>query len=471
MGVDRASNSATSRVRRGMEAFAERDFTLYWWSRIIDTIGIEMLVVTVGWQVYGLTGEALDLGLVGLAQFAPFALLFLVTGLVADRFPRVRVMAGCVALQAICAASLFLMTQTGNTQFALILAVIILFGISRSFLAPVQHAIVIMLVPGEVFANAAIWTNVGNKVSRIAGPALGGLLIAVGKSHGEALVYGVAMVLLSLAFGLIVLIRPRAQAMAREPVSIDSLLAGLHFIWTRKVTFAVTALDLFAVFLGGGATALLPIFAKDVLDAGPDGFGILRAAFMGGAFIGGLILARLPVRGHAGLILLGTAVVFGFGGLIFGASTNFWLSMAVLAVMGAADMVSVVIRQAVVQLITPDEVRGRVSAAVSMVIGASNDLGALEAGITAHWWGAVPAVIIGGGATVGVALAFGWIFPALRRVDSLNADRLIEQFQAPHDRHGVPVAASGRRVSCARLQFPGQPCIKTTAKESRGRRP
>ncbi len=447
MTVDHAVGPARvpKRARRGMEAFAERDFGLYWWSRIIDTIGIEMLVVTVGWQVYGLTGEALDLGLVGLAQFAPFALLFLVTGLVADRFPRVRVMAGCVALQAVCATSLFLMTHTGNTQFGLILAVIILFGISRSFLAPVQHAIVIMLVPSAVFANAAIWTNVGNKVSRIVGPALGGLLIAVGGSNGEALVYGVAMVLLFLAFCLIVLIRPRAQAIAKEPVSIGSLLAGLHFIWTRKVTFAVTALDLFAVFLGGGATALLPIFAKDVLDAGPDGFGILRAAFMGGAFIGGLILARLPVRGHAGLILLGTAGVFGFGGLIFGASTNFWLSMTVLAVMGAADMVSVVIRQAVVQLITPDEVRGRVSAAVSMVIGASNDLGALEAGFTAHWWGAVPAVIIGGGATVGVALVFGWLFPALRRVDSLNADRLIEQFQAPHDRHGAPVTASNLR--------------------------
>ncbi len=428
-----------------MEAFAERDFGLYWWSRIIDTIGIEMLVVTVGWQVYGLTGEALDLGLVGLAQFAPFALLFLVTGMVADRFPRVRVMALCVAMQNVCAISLFTMTQTGNTDFGLILAVITLFGVSRSFLGPVQHAIVIMLVPSEVFANAAIWTNVGNKVSRIVGPAFGGFLIAIGGSYGEALVYSVATVLLFVALCLILMIRPRAQAISREPVSVASVLAGLYFLWSRKVTFAVTALDLFAVFLGGGATALLPIFAKDVLDAGPDGFGILRAAFMGGAFLGGLILARLPVKGQAGLILLGTAAVFGLGGFIFGMSTNFWLSMSMLAVMGAADMVSVVIRQAVVQLITPDEVRGRVSAAVSMVIGASNDLGALEAGITAHWWGAVPAVIIGGGATVGVALAFGWMFPALRRIDSLNADRLIEQFQAPHDRHGVPTAETHRR--------------------------
>lgn len=423
--------------RRGVDAFRHHDFTLYWLARVLAVFAIEMQVTTVGWQVYRLTGRELDLGLVGLAQFAPFALLFLVTGLVADRFSRVRILALCVAIQAACAAAFFAMSHAGEARFGVILAVLVVFGIARSFQAPVLHSIVPNLVPREVFANAIAWISSGHQISRIGGPTAAGILIAVGAAGGvdEVFVYGLVTAMLLVSLCLTVSIRSRTQILSTEPASLATIVAGLRFMWTRQIIFAATALDLFAV-LFGGAMALLPIYAKDILDVGSEGFGVLRSAFMVGALVGAIYLTQRPVTRRAGTKLLVVTAVFGIGVIVFGASEMFWLSVAALAVMGTADVISVFIRHNLVQLITPDEMRGRVGAVVSVFVGASNELGEFESGVTAHWWGTVPAVIVGGAATVAVAAVFAWAHPALRRVDSLDADALIENYRTPHDRRG-----------------------------------
>jgi hypothetical protein len=332
------------------------------------------------------------------------------------------------------------MTATGNARFDLIFGLLVLFGVARAFQSPVQQSIVPLLVPSHAFPNAIVWNNMGGKIARIVGPAAGGLLIALGDrtGMGEAVVYATSTLLLLAALIATVLIRPTRQIISKEPVSVGSLLAGLRFIWTRKVILGATLMDLFAV-LFGGAVALLPIYAKDILQVGPEGFGLLRAALMGGAFTGGLVLARVPVTRNAGAALLGAAALFGFAVIVFGASTSFWLSMVALAVMGAADIVSVFVRHSLVQLVTPDEMRGRVGAAVGVMIGASNELGEFESGLTAHWWGTVPAVLVGGAVTVTVAGIVALTCPALRKVDSLDADDLVRRYRAPHDRHGNPI--------------------------------
>ena len=399
-----------------------------------------MMITTVGWQVYGLTGQAIDLGLIGLAQFAPFGVLFLVTGMVADRFPRRKIMTCCVAIQATVAAGFLIMTLTGTTRFGAIFGLLILFGVARAFITPVYQSIVPLLAPGSLFPNAIVWNNMGGKIARIIGPASGGLMIALGAKTGlnEALVYSINTFVLSLALILTLFIRTPGQIISKEPVSVSSLLVGLHFIWTRKVILGATLMDLFAV-LFGGAVALLPIYAKDILQVGPEGFGLLRASLMGGAFGGGIVLARMPVTRNAGVWLLGAAAVFGLSVMVFGASTWFWLSALSLAVMGASDVVSVFVRHTLAQLVTPDEMRGRVGAVVGVMIGASNELGEFESGVTAQWWGAVPAVIFGGAATVAVAAICAMLCPALRKVDGLGADDLVRRYQGPHDGHGNPL--------------------------------
>lgn len=423
--------------RKGFEAFAERDFALYWWARMCAALGTEMMTTTVGWQVYGLTGQALDLGLIGLAQFAPFGVLFLVTGMVADRFSRTRILSCCIAAQTLTAVGMLVMTATGNVQLSLIFGLLVLFGVARSFLAPVQQSIVPLLVRPGTFPNAIVWNNMGGKMSRIVGPAVAGMMIAFGEKSGwgEALVYGTNTLVLTMALILTLFIRTPGQIISKEPVSVSSLLAGLRFIGTRKVLLGATLMDLFAV-LFGGAVAMLPIYAKDILQVGPEGFGVLRASVMIGAFVSGITLTRVPVTRNAGAALLGSAAIFGVAVMVFGVSTWFWLSVLALAVMGAADVVSVFVRHTLAQLVTPDEMRGRVGAAVGVMIGASNELGEFESGITAHWWGAVPAVIIGGALTVGVAAVCALACPALRKVDSLNGDDLVRLYRGPHDRHG-----------------------------------
>ncbi|NQU68920.1 MAG: MFS transporter [Rhodospirillales bacterium] len=420
---------------QGFGAFRHRSFAFYWFSRVLAVFAIEMQVTTIGWQVYGLTGRALDLGLIGLAQFAPFAALFLVTGLVADRYSRVRILAFCVIIQTACAITLLWLTQSATIAFGPILGVLVLFGIARAFQVPCLQSVVPNLVPNEVFANAVAWVSTGNQISRIGGPTIAGILIAVAEAADAGLspVYVTVTLMLFAASILTFMIRPTGQKLNKDPMSLGMLVAGLHFIWTRQIIFAAVALDLFAV-LFGGAVALLPIYAKDILDVGAEGFGILRSAFMVGAFTGALILTQRPVARRAGFKLLASTGIFGLGVIIFGASETFWISLIALAAMGVSDVVSVFIRHNLVQLITPDDMRGRVGAVVGVFVGASNELGEFESGVTAHWWGTVPAVIAGGAATLAVACAFTWAIPALRRIGSLDADHLVRNYRKPHGR-------------------------------------
>lgn len=425
---------------QGLGALRHRGFALYWISRVAAAFAIEMQSTTVGWQVYRLTADPLDLGLVGLAQFLPFILLFLVTGLVADRFSRVRILAVCVAVQAGVAVAFFYMTYVGEARFPLILGLLVLFGISRAFHSPIHQSITPNLVPAASLANAIAWSSTGNQISRIAGPMLAGVVIAMGEASGlnEMLVYGVVGVLLAVALVLTLLIRLKGQRLSREPVSPTSVMAGIKFIWTRQAVFAAIALDLFAVLLGN-ATALLPVYAKDILHVGADGFGMLRASITAGAFVGALFLTQRPIRRAVGIKLLVSAGIFGAAVTAFGFSTIFWVSLVTLFVMGLADVVSVNIRHTMAQIITPDEMRGRVGAAVGVFVGASNEVGEFRAGVMAHWFGIVPAVALGGVMTVAVVVAFAALFPVLRHMTNLDPDLLVRHYRKPHDRRGHPL--------------------------------
>ncbi|MBO22355.1 MAG: MFS transporter [Rhodospirillaceae bacterium] len=416
----------------GAQAFRHRDFRYFWATRVAGILATEMLITTVGWQVYRLTSSELNLGLVGFAQFAPFALLFLISGMTADRLPRMLIILGCAALQTACAAVLLWGTWTDSIDFGTILAVLLLFGMARAFQAPAQMAIVPNLVPKDDLANAIAWSATGFQMARVIGPTISGLLIAVGTARGqdEFFVYVLSVAIFVLATILAAMVRKPVQIVSSAPITIANILGGFKFIASRQVIFGAIGLDLFAV-LFGGAIALLPVYAKDILDVGADGFGLLRSAFTLGSFVGALYMTQHPITRRAGIKLLVAVGIFGVGVIVFGVSELFWLSAVALIVMGLADSVSVFIRQNLVQIITPDEMRGRVSAVTAVFIGASNELGEFESGVTAHWWGTVPAVVVGGAATVTVALSFAWMFPQLRRVDSLEADKLIRKYRDP----------------------------------------
>ena len=393
-------------------------------ARVLGVLAIEMQITALSWQVYQLTGKALDLGLVGLAQFMPFLMLFLISGSVADRYQRKNIMSICVAIQTLCALAFFIMTVTGNANFLAIFTILIFLGIARAFQSPAQSAIVPLLVPKEHFANAIAWTSSGFQMARIAGPGIAGIIIIA----GEQWVYGTAIILFVFSTIFTLMVKTNTQIISHVPVTIDNILAGLKFALKRQIIIGSIGLDLFAVLLGG-ATALLPIFATDILNVGPAGFGALRATHMIGALIGALTLTQYPISRHAGKKLLSSVAIFGLGIIVFGISTSFWLSLSALFILGAADSVSVFIRNNLVQIITPDNMRGRVSAVSAVFIGASNELGELESGVTAHFWGVVPAVIIGGIGTVFISGLFAMIFPQLREVDSLNHDDLVRKYQ------------------------------------------
>jgi MFS family permease len=416
--------NATLRTKVGRVAFQHADYRYFWMARVLGVLAIEMQITALSWQVYQLTGQALDLGLVGLAQFLPFLLLFLVSGTVADRFQRKRIMAVCVAVQTLCAVAFFWITATGNANFPAIFTILIFLGIARAFQSPAQSAIVPLLVPKEHFANAIAWTSSGFQMARIAGPGIAGIMIIA----GEQWVYGIAVILFVLSTFFTIMVKTNTQVISRVPVTVENILAGLKFTLKRQIIIGSIGLDLFAVLLGG-ATALLPIFATDILNVGPAGFGALRATHMIGALVGALTLTQYPISRHAGKMLLTTVAIFGLGIVVFGVSTSFWLSLGALFVLGAADSVSVFIRNNLVQIITPDNMRGRVSAVSAVFVGASNELGELESGVTAHFWGVVPAVVVGGMGTIFIAGLFAKIFPDLREVDSLDPDDLVRKYQ------------------------------------------
>ena len=398
----------------GRVAFQYPDFRRYEYARFFITVALEMQSVAVGWQIYDITRRPLDLGLAGLAQFLPGVVLFLVAGDIVDRFERRRVLALCYSGFALCSGLLLEIAWRGVHGVATIYAVLVLVGVVRSLNGPVSRAILPQLVSEEHFPNAIAWHSTIFQAATILGPTVGGLAYAF--FNGAAGCYALATFTAIAAVMSTLRIETRGKARPREPVNWNTVMAGLRYIWERKLILGVISLDLFAVLLGG-AVALLPVYARDILRTGPWGLGLLRTAPGIGAGATAILLAHRPLRGKIGAAMLWCVAGFGLFTIVFGLSHNLILSMIALLLVGATDMVSVVVRAILVQLATPDEVRGRVNAVEMMFIGASNEFGQFESGLTASWFGTVPAVVIGGiGALVVTALwALG--FPELRRAE------------------------------------------------------
>jgi MFS family permease len=396
-------------------ALRHRGFALLWVSRILASFATHITSVAVGWQIYDLTRNPFDLGLVGLVQFAPALLLVLVSGVAADRFNRRRIVAACQGVEGLCAAALLAFTLGGHIEVGQIFLVLFAFGVARAFLNPAQESLVPNLVPAEALASAIALSTATRQFAVITGPVVGGLLYGV----GAAFPYAVAAALFALAMVFALLIPKPPQKIVREPPTWASLVGGFSYVWREKIVLGAISLDLFAVLLGG-AVALLPAYARDVLEVGPWGLGLLRSATGVGALAMGLYLAFRPVRDHAGLVMFAGVILFGLFILVFGLSTLVWLSVLALAFAGAADMVSVYIRETLIQLWTPDAVRGRVSAVNMVFVGASNEVGEFRAGSVAALIGLVPAVVIGAIGTVGVAALWMVLFPELRRARHLS---------------------------------------------------
>ncbi|WP_255359250.1 MFS transporter [Rhizobacter sp. Root1221] len=395
--------------------FALPAFMRFWYARVAGTMGNQMLMVAVGWQMYDLTNSAWDLGLVGLFQFLPALLLTLVAGHVADQFDRSRVLAMCMGTQVVIALVLAVATAQSWATRELLFVLSVALGCAKAFQMPAQQALVPLLVPPPMLARALAFSSAGMQAAIIGGPALGGFIYVA----GPKVVYGVCGALFALGAFLFLRIGHPHVPRAREPVSMGTLLAGVRFIRQRPVVLGAISLDLFAVLLGG-ATALLPIFAKDILHVGPWGLGILRAAPAVGALLMSIALTRWPITRRVGHVMFGAVAVFGLATLVFALSRSFALSFVALWISGAADMVSVVIRQSLVQLETPDEMRGRVSAVNSVFIGASNQLGEFESGATAALFGPVGSVLLGGFGTLVVVALWMRIFPSLARRQNLS---------------------------------------------------
>lgn len=390
------------------ELFRHRAFVRFWYARLAGLLANQMLMVAVAWHMYDITGSAWDLGLVGLLQFVPALLLTLPAGQLVDRAHRGRIFAACMAVQTLVAVLLAFATQGGWATRGLILALSLLLGSVRAFQMPSQQALVPLLVPRHLLPRAIALSSIGTQGAVICGPALGGLVYMAGASAVYVLCTGLLAIACALTLGV------RYTAPPQPPrEGWRGMFRGVGFIWNREVLLGASSLDLFAVLMGG-AVALLPIFARDILQAGPVALGLLRAAPAVGALAMSLVLVR-----HVGYKLLAAVGVFGLATLVFGLSESFWLSLAALAVTGAADEVSVVTRITLVQLETPDEMRGRVAAVNSVFIGASNQLGEFRAGAMATFLGPVGAVAFGGVATVMVALAWIRLFPGLARRDRM----------------------------------------------------
>ncbi len=396
--------------------FMHKSLSFFLGTRIATVMAFQMLGVAVGWQIYALTGSAMYLGLVGLAQFMPLFLLTLVVGQVADRYDRRFVAGICESIEGLAAGALALASFLGWQTKESILVIIFIVGVARAFEGPSLQALLPTLVPVDFFPRAAAWSVSAMQTATIVGPALGGFIYAAGPTA----VY-VSAALLYLSAGVfIVLIKRKRAPSKHEPVSIQSVFAGIAYIWSRKVILGAISLDLFAVLLGG-ATALLPVYARDILKTGPWGLGLLRSAPAVGALVLSMFMARFPLRHRVGKTMFKAVAVFGAATILFAVSRSFMLSLGALVVLGASDVISVVIRHSLVQIRTPDEMRGRVSAVNSMFIGTSNQLGEFESGVTAAFFGTVPAVLIGGIGTLVVVFLWMRLFPQLARVDTLES--------------------------------------------------
>jgi MFS family permease len=392
-------------------------FTRFLAGRFTGSLAVQMQTVAVGLQVYELTRNPLDLGLVGLSQFIPFLIFVLPAGQLADRWNRKRILLGCYVVQCLCALALLLVTVSGVSAVWPTFLVMACFGTARACFMPASQALTPNLVPRTLFRNAIAVNSATWQIATISGPAIGGAVYALA---GPAAVYGVAAILLLVGILSLFGMRAPPQIAAVGEASWRSLMEGAKFVWRRPILLGATSLDLFAV-LFGGATALLPAYATDILQVGPQGLGWLRAAPGVGAGLMAAVLALRPIGRHVGATLFSAIAMFGCATVAFAISRSVWASLGALVLLGAADMISVFVRQLLVQLDTPDDMRGRVGAINSMFIGASNELGEFESGLTAAWWGVVPSVIIGGLATIAIAGIWSRVFPALRRMDRFPA--------------------------------------------------
>jgi MFS family permease len=401
-------------------------FVQYWFARCAGGFAFQMLSVAVAWQVYDLTHSAFDLGLIGLVQFIPSLLLALPAGHVADQFDRRRVVLGCLAIECIATTALALASARGAFGEMAILAIVFAIGVAKAFEFPTAQALMPALVPAALFPRAAAVNASAGQTAMIVGPAIGGLLYV----FGAHVVYAVSALLYFVATLLLWRIRYERAPLPREPATLRTVFAGVAFIRARPVVLGAISLDLFAVLLGG-ATALLPVFARDILHTGPWGLGLLRAAPAVGALAMSLWLARHMLQRGVGYTMFGAVAGFGVATLVFALSTSFWVSLGALFMLGALDMISMVIRSALVQLETPDAMRGRVSAVNSIFINTSNQLGEFESGITAAWFGAVPSALIGGVGTLVVVALWMWWFPNLRRRERLYMPEPVTELAPP----------------------------------------
>lgn len=408
-------------------AFLSRDFRRYQLARVMAIVGSEAQALAVAWQVYQITHKAIDLGYTGLALFLPGLLFLLPAGHAADRFDRRHVIMICYSLQCVCTIILFLFAWHGLHSVWPIYTVLFFVGIGRAFSGPASSALIPHLVPKEDFVNAVTWGATIFQIANISGPALGGILFTLPlheRIAGAPLVYIFTLITLIWFVVLVGSLSVRPGRMEHREMSMDVILAGIRYVQRTPILLGSISLDLFAVLLGG-AVSLMPIFAQDILHAGPRGLGMLRAAPALGALLVSFTLTWWPIRRRAGLLMFTCVGIFGASTVLFGLSKSLPLSMLALFVVGASDMVSVVIRSSLLQLGTPEEMRGRVSAVNSLFLGASNEFGEFESGLTAQWWGAVRAVVIGGIASMMVTGLWSVLFPALRKANQLTADSLL----------------------------------------------
>ena len=418
-------------------AWGSRDFRFYSAARLIGVMGAEAQSVGVAWQVYQITHSALKLGYTGLALFLPGIFFVLPAGHVADRYDRRTIVLCCYTLQAVATALLLTISLRGTQNVWLIYGILFVIGTGRCFSGPAMSSLLPTLVPKEHFVNAVTWGATIFQIANASGPMVGGLLFTVslamlgGRMNGAPLVYCFTLVALLVYLTLFSLIRPRGAA-EKKGFTLETMFAGLRYVAHTRLLLGSISLDLFAVLLGG-AVSLMPIFAADILHVGAHGLGLLRAMPSLGALAVSLTLLALPLKRKAGKIMLVCVGLFGAATVVFGLSRSVWLSCLALVVTGATDMISVVVRSSILQLATPPEMRGRVSSVNWLFLGASNEFGEYESGLTAHWWGAVRAVVIGGLGSMMVTGLWSVFFPALREADQLTPESLIaveKQFSA-----------------------------------------
>jgi MFS family permease len=424
--------------RRGLESFASRDFRRYQLARVAVILGAEAQSVAVAWQVYSITHRPLDLGYTGLALFLPGLLFLLPAGHVADRFDRRRIILLCYAVQVVCTATLLVITRMGVNSVLSIYAVLFLIGAGRAFSGPASSALIPHLVPEHHFVNAVTWGGAIFQFANTVGPALGGLLFTLPLAHffpgtrleGAGIVYVFTLGTLGWFLILVASLAVRPGRMEHRATTLKVVLAGFRYVFNMPMLLGSFSLDLFVVLLGG-AVALMPIFAQEILHTGPRGLGMLRAAPAVGALVTSVLMARFPLQRKAGVRLFVCVAIFGAATVVFGLSRSLWLSLCALAITGAADMISVIIRGSLLQLATPPEMRGRVSAVNSLFVGASNEFGEFESGLTAQWWGAVRATLFGGIGSLLVAGLWSVLFPQLRQADQLTAAAILGRKPGP----------------------------------------